>query len=284
MNTIVKSRELRKLIQDPETLVMPDAYDPLSARIIERLGFHAVQCSGFSMALSAMLPSEDELGLETNLNVTRGIVRAVSIPVMADGEDGFGGPEAIGETIRAYVNAGVVGINIEDQLHGRPGPRDVIPRDVMIEKIKEARRAAREAGNGDLVINARTDALAALADHAAGLKESAERANAYLSAGADLAFVVRVATMEEVRFLVREVRGPVSVAAGMPYNQRLLSVKALKAAGVARVSLPAIAVFSSLRAVSETLRSVRDTDDFAEILEKERLCSPEDMAELLKRE
>jgi 2-methylisocitrate lyase-like PEP mutase family enzyme len=159
----------------------------------------------------------------------------------------------------------------------------VIPREAMIEKLVAAREAARRAGNADLVINGRTDALAVAADRQAGLKEAVERANAYLAAGADLAFMTAVATMEEARVLVREVKGPVSIAAGMPYNLRTMSVQALKDLGVARVSLPMVAVLAVVRAVTDTLRSVRDTQDFREITEKERLCRMEDIGALLKR-
>ena len=284
MNSREKSRRLRALIRAEETLVMPDAFDPMSARIVERLGFQAVQCSGFSMALAAVRPTEAELGMEANLNLTRAIVKAVAVPVMADGEDGFGGPDIIADTIRAYMEAGVAGINLEDQVLGQPGPKRIVARDVMIAKLTTARKAAEEGGNPELVINGRTDALAAAPDRQAGLREAAERANAYLSVGADLAFVTAVATMEEVRFLVREIHGPITIAAGMPYNSRTMSIKALKDAGVARVSLPMVAIFSAIRAMTESLQSIRDTEDFADILGANRLCDMEDITTLLKRE
>jgi len=283
MNNYEKSRRLRELIQAEDTLVMPDAFDPVSARIIERLGFKAVQCSGFSMAVAAVLPTEAELGREANLNLSRAIVNAVEVPVMADGEDGFGGPEIIADTIRAYLEAGLAGINLEDQVLGQPGPKRVVPREVMIEKLATARKIAQQSNNADLVINGRTDALAVASDRQAGLQEAAGRANAYLAAGADLAFVTAVATMEEVRFLVREIHGPVSIAAGMPYNIRTMSIKTLKDAGVARVSLPAVAILSVVRAMTDTWRSIRDTEDFAGILDKNQVCGMEDIAALLKR-
>ncbi len=109
-----KAAVLRELLTSGDTLVMPDAYDPLSARIIESVGFKAVQCSGYSFALAACCPSEAEFGLQRNLALTRSIVEAVQVPVMADGEDGFGDPPMVVETVRAFVRAGVAGINIED--------------------------------------------------------------------------------------------------------------------------------------------------------------------------
>ncbi len=283
MNNVEKSRRLRELIQGKDTLVMPDAFDPVSARIIEHLGFQAVQCSGFSMAVAAVLPTEADLGMEANLNMSRAIAKAVKVPVMADGEDGFGGPEVIADTVRAYVEAGLAGINLEDQILGLPGPRRVVAREVMIDKLTTARKAARQSNNADLVINGRTDALAVAADRQAGLQEAAERANAYLAAGADLAFVTGVATMEEVRLLVRQIHGPVSIAAGMPSSFRAMSIKDLKDAGVARVSLPVVAILSAIRAMTDAWRSIHATEDFAEILNRNQVCGMEDIAALLKR-
>jgi len=283
MNASAKSRQLRELIRAKETLVMPDAFDPLSARIIEQLGFPAVQCSGFSMALAAMRPSEVELGIEANLKVTQAIVAAVQVPVMADGEDGFGDVTATAAAVRAFVAAGVAGINLEDQVLGQPGPKRVVPRERMVEKLCAARDAAGESGNAELVINARTDALMTTTDRTAGLREAAERSRSYLAAGADMAFVIGAATLDEVRFLMREIGGPVSIAAGMPYNLQSLSLAGLKATGVARVSLPVVAVFAALRAMTDTLRSIRDTGDFAEIVSQSRLGGMEDVAALLKR-
>lgn len=283
MDASAKSRRLRELILARETLVMPDAFDPLSARIIEQLGFPAVQCSGFSMALAALRPTEAQLGLEANLKMTQAIAAAVQVPVMADGEDGFGDGEKLAAAIRAFVAAGVAGINLEDQVLGQPGPKHIVPRQHMTEKLRTARLAARDAGNADLVINGRTDALVAATDRAAGLREAADRAKDYLAAGADLAFVVGVATLDEVRFLMREIGGPLSVAVGMPYNLQSLPLAALKATGVARASLPVVAVLAAVQAMTATLRSIRDTGDFAEIMAQGRLCGMADVGALLNR-
>lgn len=276
-----KSTRLRELIKSGQTLVMPDAYDALSARIIERLGFQAVQCSGFSIALAACCRQETVLGLEENLHVTRHIVEAVLVPVMADGEDGFGDASVVGETVRRYIEVGAAGVNIEDQVLGLSGSgKQVVDRQVMVDKIAAARRAAVKVGKADFVINGRTDALAAAQDRAAGLKEAIERANLYLQAGADLAFVTSVAKLDEVRTLVRGIAGPVSIAAGMPYNMDL-SVPALRDCGVARVSLPALAVFASIQAMTQTLSRVLADESFTGIAERGVLCTMKEVGALL---
>jgi 2-methylisocitrate lyase-like PEP mutase family enzyme len=200
---------------------------------------------------------------------------------MADGEDGFGNPSVVAETVRAFIHAGVAGINIEDQVLGQPGPKCVVERALMIEKIMAAREAARLEGRPDLIINGRTDALVAAADRSAGLNESIARANLYLEAGADLAFITGVATLAEVRMLVQSIRGPVSIAAGMPNNIGAMPIADLKACGVRRVSLPVVAVFSAIRAFTRTLTALRESQDFAAILQEGLLCSGEDVSRLL---
>jgi 2-methylisocitrate lyase-like PEP mutase family enzyme len=276
-----KSTRLRELIKSGQTLVMPDAFDALSARIIERLGFLAVQCSGFSIALAACGRQEPKLGLEENLHVTRHIVEAVSVPVMADGEDGFGDASVIGNTIRRYIEVGAAGINIEDQILGLPkGSGQVVDCQFMVDKIMAARQAATAAGHAEFFINGRTDALATSKDRVAGLKDAVERANRYLLAGADLAFVTGAVNLEEAQLLVREIAGPVSIAAGMPNNMSL-SIADLKQCGVARISLPVLAVFASIRAMTQTLSDVLAGENFTSIAERGMVCSMKEAAELL---
>jgi 2-methylisocitrate lyase-like PEP mutase family enzyme len=276
-----KSAILRGLLTSPETLVMPDAYDLLSARLIERLGFKAVQCSGYSFALAAYCSSEAAFGFERNLALTKSIVEAVEVPVMADGEDGFGDPFAIAETVRAFLRAGVAGINIEDQVLGQPGPKQVVARNLMIEKVKAARKAAQAEGQPDFIINGRTDALSVTFNRTEGLAEAIVRANLYLDAGADLAFVTGVTTMAEVRTLVEGIHGPVSIAAGLSYNINSISLAELKACGVARVSLPTLVIFAVVRAISRTLVALGESHGFAGILEENLLCSPDDVSRLV---
>jgi len=276
-----KSTRLRELIKSGQTLVMPDAYDALSARIIERLGFQAVQCSGFSIALAACCRPEASLGLEENLHVTRHIVEAVSVPVMADGEDGFGDVSVVGDTVRRYIEVGAAGINLEDQVMGLPGGGvQVVDRPFMVDKIAAARRAAVKAGDADFFINGRTDALAAAQDRAAGLREAIERANRYLQAGADLAFIRGAAGLDEVRTLVKGIAGPVSIAAGMPNNMNL-SIAEFKKCGVARVSLPTLAVFASIQAMTQTLSDILAGESFTRIAERGLVCSMKEIGELL---
>ena len=114
----------------------------------------------------------------------------------------------------------------------------------------------------------------------AGLNDAIERANRYLQAGADLAFVVGVNTVEEAKLLVKEIAGPVSVAAGMPNNMNL-SIADLKQCGVARVSLPVLAVFASIRAMTQVWSEILAGENFARLTEQDKVCSMKEVAEYL---
>lgn len=270
---IRKSARLRELLSSGQTLVMPDAYDAFSARVIERAGFQAVQCSGASIAIAALLSSEFELTLEANVEATGRIVQAVDVPVMADGEDGYGDPEAVQETVRRFVGAGVAGINIEDQVPERATPCLLADAGLMVEKIAAAKEAAASAGNPHLLLNARTDALRAFPDRADGLREAVSRANQYLQAGGDLAFICYAESLPEIETLVREIRGPISIAAGMPYNLRELSIEDLRSLGVARVSLPMLAITATTQALKSAMAYAAEPGGLARVAD-EGLCCP----------
>lgn len=272
-----------RLLETEHPLIMPDAYDGLSARLIEAAGFKAVQCSGFSMALGARAIPEPKLGLEKNLEITRDIVQSVQIPVMADGEDGFGLPEQVFKAVRAFIDAGVAGINIEDQVLPPADTKRVVDRSLMIEKIHAACDAAAASDMGDLFVNVRTDVVSASPDHVEGLREAVERGNAYLEAGADMIFVLGIETPAEARQVVEEIQGPVSIAAGMPNNIGVMSIRELRECGVARVSLPTVAVLSALRAMKQTLSIIRRDEDFREVMALGLLSDMKDVAAVMMR-
>jgi 2-methylisocitrate lyase-like PEP mutase family enzyme len=275
-----KSKLLRDLILDKETLIMPNAYDPISARMIEKAGFKAVQCSGYSFSIQAAYLRESDLTLDDNLKWTRRIVEAVDVPVMADAEDGYGDVKTIPETVEKFMKVGVAGLNLEDQILGKPGPLEIVDEEVMVQKITLAREAAEVKGNSDLVINGRTDALKSTPDREEALNIAIERANAYLDAGATLAFIVYTATMEEVLTITREVKGPVTIAAGMPYNLHNFSISDLKKCGVARISLPSLLIYSSLKSMQKALKHVK-MDEMEKLMDNDDLYSVEDLNKLL---
>lgn len=255
-----KCTKLRELLAWENPLIMPDAYDPISAKMIEKMGFNAVQCSGYSFALADTLMNETDISLEENLDKTRKIVDAVNIPVMADGEDGYGGIKSVKNTVRLFMDVGVAGINLEDQVlpNANGGPFcQVIDSESMQEKIAAARAAADEI-DSDFIINARTDALRSKKDRGESLEIAIERANSYCCSGADLTFITYVETLEEVKTITKKVKGPVSIAAGLSYNIDSFSMGDLKKCGVKRVSLPTLMLFSAIKSMEMGLNLLKE--------------------------
>ncbi len=276
----MKSKILKELLNSGETLIVPDAYDPISAKLIENAGFKAVQCSGYSFSISAGYRREIDVTLDENIELTRRIAGSVDIPVMADAEDGFGGPEVVIDTVERYIEAGVAGLNIEDQIPDGKSKLSIIDADLMVQKITVARETAEIEDYHDFVINGRTDALKSSDNRSEGLEIAIDRANQYLEAGADLAFVTYAATLDEVKQITKEVKGPVSIAAGQRYNIDNFTINDLRKLGVARVSLPTLLILSSLQAINNSLKYLNE-DNLIEMDEKELLYPYDNLKNIL---
>lgn len=201
---------------------------------------------------------------------------------MADGEDGYGGPEKVIDTIKKFIQTGVAGINLEDQILDRKTKVSVINEDLMTQKIMFTRETAEVEGNPNFIINARTDALRSTEDRSEGLKIAISRANQYIESGADIAFITYVETMDEVKVISREVKGPISIAAGMPYNIENFSINDLKKQGIARISLPTLLILSSLSAIRKSLKSINE-DNMLKTPTNEFLYPIQDLNSLLKK-
>lgn len=276
-----KSSILKKLLNSGKTLIMPDAYDAISAKLIEKAGFKAVQCSGYSFSIAAGYKSEIDVTLDENIEWTRRIVESVNVPVMADAEDGYGGPEEVIETVDRFIRAGVAGLNLEDQVMDGRKSLSIIDEDLMLQKIIITRETAEAEGNHDFIINGRTDALRSTEKRDEGLEIAIHRANQYLEAGADLTFITYVETLEEVKKITEEVKGPVSIAAGMPYNIQNFSINDLINCGVARISLPTLLIFSSLQGIRSSLEHL-DEDKLLEFSNRDSLYPNNELKKLLK--
>lgn len=276
-----KSKKLKKLLNSGETLIMPDAYDSISAKLIENAGFKAVQCSGYSFSIAAGYRRETDVSLNENIEWTRRIVESVDVPVMADAEDGYGGPEEVIDTVDKFIDAGVAGLNLEDQIPDGKSKLSIIDEDLMAQKIILARETAEAEGNHDFIINGRTDALRSTENREDSLEIAIDRANQYLEAGADLTFITYAATLDEVKKIVKKVKGPVSIAAGQPYNIKEFSIEDLKKCGVARISLPTLLIYSSLQGIKNSLEHLKN-DNLSQFTDEGYLYSNNELVELLK--
>jgi 2-methylisocitrate lyase-like PEP mutase family enzyme len=246
-----KAERLRQLHGGPGILVLPNAWDAASARIFEEAGFAAVGTTSAGVANALGYPDGQHIPLEEMLFAVRRIARTVSIPVTADIEAGFGStPEEVGETVRKVVEAGAVGVNLEDGVKEET-PR-LLPVGEQADRIRAA-RAAAEAMGVPLVINARSDAYLVPFDAARRFDETVERAISYLAAGADCAFPIMVKDADVIGRLAQAITGPINILAlpGVP------PVAELEWLGVRRVSLgagPCRAAMGLTRRIAEELR------------------------------
>jgi 2-methylisocitrate lyase-like PEP mutase family enzyme len=231
MNTQAKAEQLRKLHQG-RILVLPNSWDAGSARIIEQAGASAIATTSSGISWALGLQDGQHLTRIQMLEEIRRIVQAVSIPVTADIEGGYGvSVQDVSETVKGLIQVGAVGFNLEDS--GNGGDL-LLSIPVQTERLQAARVIASNLGV-DLVINARVDVYMTGwgTTPEQRLEETITRANAYLSAGADCVFVPGVNDAATIQKLVQEIKGALNI---MAFSDSL-SVATLEALGVARVSL-----------------------------------------------
>jgi 2-methylisocitrate lyase-like PEP mutase family enzyme len=195
---------LRVLVKSETMVIAPGAYDGLTAKLVAQAGFPAVYMTGAGTSVSHGYPDFGLLTMSEMVENAARIVSAVDVPVIADADTGYGNELNVFRTVQEYERRGVAAIHIEDQVSpkkcGHLDDKEIVPRDDYIAKIRAALAARR---NSDFMIIARTDARAV-----AGLDEALARANAALTAGADMAFVEAPQTMEELAAVPKRVAGP----------------------------------------------------------------------------
>ncbi|MEV4131770.1 isocitrate lyase/phosphoenolpyruvate mutase family protein [Dactylosporangium sp. NPDC049742] len=261
--------------------LLPNAWDAGSARVLESAGFPAVATTSAGIAFSLGRPDHDffadhgpqaRLDRTTMLDRVREIVAAVDVPVSADLEEGFGtSPEDVAATISLAVAAGAAGGNIEDFTGSRARP--LHDQALAVERIRAARAAVDSSGE-PFVLVGRTDALIV----GGTLTDAVDRANAYLAAGADCAFVPGAADPATIGTLVRELTGPLNVVMGLTGGT--LSVAALRDLGVRRVTVGgsiARAMYHHLR------RAARELAEHGTFAYADTQLSQSDLNDLFRR-
>lgn len=227
-----KARDLHRLHTQSSPLVLPNAWDVVSARIFEDAGFQALGTTSAGIAATLGLPDGERIGRDEMLAMVARIVQAVSLPVSVDIEAGYGATVAqVRETARAVIQIGAVGVNIEDGMG--PSEHPLTDLTFQVEKIQAIREVA-EAAKVPLVINARTDVFwLAVGDPTRRFEMTVQRANAYRQAGADCLFVPGVNEGEIIARLVSTINGPLNILAGAGTP----SISELARLSVARVSV-----------------------------------------------
>ena len=245
--------KLRQLLRGPGIIVAPGAYDCLTAKLIERQGFPAVYMTGAGTALTRL--GKPDLGFATLSEMAANaaaLAATVSIPLIADADTGYGGALNVYRTVREYERAGVAALHLEDQVFpkrcGHLDGKQVIAPEEMVVKL----RAAVEArSDEDLVLIARTDALAVT-----GLDDTLRRCHAYAEAGADMLFVEAVRSREEIERVVGEVELPLLYNFVEHGKSPLLPVAELQRLGFKMVIFPGSIMLAVLPLVHEVLGAI----------------------------
>lgn len=226
-----KAEQFRKLHHGPRMLLLANAWDVASARILEEAGHAAIATTSAGIAYSLGYADGEQISREEMLSAVARIARAVRIPVTADLEAGYGTtPKAMAETVRATIEAGAIGMNLEDLSGDDQSPLMEIPR--QVEKIQAIREAAAKLGV-PFVLNARTDVfLAAIGPEETRFDRAVERLRAYAKAGADCLFAPGLTDLDTIAKLVKAVAAPLNILA-LPACPLMAD---LERVGVARVS------------------------------------------------
>ena len=224
-----KSRRLRELVRAPEILIMPGAYDVLSALLFEQMGFKAIQGTSGGIAAAVGYLDGEAMRREQFIELSGNFAAAVNVPFNADGERGYGDENGVKDTVHGLVTRGVAGMNLEDG--AAKGKGGLVEISEQLRKIKAVMDAKREMGS-EFFLNARVDSFHVITDKKKAVDEAIERGNAYAEAGADCIFYLFLHSAEIIGRLAKEVKAPISILAG-PQSP---SVQQLQDLGVARVS------------------------------------------------
>jgi 2-methylisocitrate lyase-like PEP mutase family enzyme len=252
-------KKFRELLAKGGLIVAPGVYDGYSARLVEKAGFEMAATTGAGIS-NSLLGIDDigVMGLSENVDHCRMLARTLSIPLTADADTGYGNPMNVHYTVQMFEEAGLAGINIEDQVHPKrcghmPG-KEVIP---LVEGVKKIEAACLARRDDAFAIIARTDALAI-----EGIDGMLRRARAYAEAGADMIFADAIRTEDQIKRLVDAARVPITVNMGFGIRARpttpLMSIKRLAEIGVRRVTLPRMLPAAAIHGMTCALEAMKE--------------------------
>jgi 2-methylisocitrate lyase-like PEP mutase family enzyme len=254
---VTRRQRLRALMAERGGLLVPGAYDALSARLVEQAGFPAVYMTGFGVSAARLgLPDLGFAGLAEMVDQARNLASAVSIPVIADADTGYGDALQVRRTVQQYELAGVAALHLEDQVApkrcGHLSGKQVVPAEEFVGRIRAAVEARTDP---DLLIIARTDAIAVT-----GFDDAVRRAEAAAGVGADVLFVEAPTTEEEIAALPRRLDWPLLFNYAPSGRTPLPPFARLRELGYAVVIVPVDLLFTATRGMQRALVELRDRD------------------------
>jgi 2-methylisocitrate lyase-like PEP mutase family enzyme len=264
-----RSSKLRALIEAPRILVMPGIFDGYSARLTEQAGYPAGFISGAGISEAVLgQPDVGLMGPETNLGACRALAACCTIPLLADGDTGYGNAVNVFHLVRDFEQAGLAGLMLEDQTWpkrcGHMSGKSVISAEEMVEKLQAASEARRDP---DFIIKSRTDSFAT---H--GIEEVIRRLNLYADAGADLLFADALLSAEDIGTVARNVKRPLSVNMGFGIRKRsttpLLSPAELEELGVGAVIYPRLLTACAVQGMKNGLAALAEQQRTGKVVER----------------
>jgi methylisocitrate lyase len=256
-------------------IAVPGVFNPLVARMAERLGFHAVYLSGGALSAGNGVPDVGLLTLTEFVDAAKMITSATRLPLLCDADTGFGEALNVERTVHLFESAGVAGIHLEDQelpkRCGHLSGKSLVTAEEMVAKIRAA-VAARQSP--DFVIMARTDARGV---H--GFEEAVRRAKMYLDAGADAIFPEAMETKEEFAAFAQQVKAPLLANMTEFGKSPNFDFAELAALGYRMVLYPLTAFRAALRAAEDTLKALRDQGHQRDVIPK--MLTRKELYELL---
>ncbi len=251
-------RRLHEVVLRKQGVVVPGAYDCVSAKLVERAGFQAVYMTGYGTSASRLgLPDLGFAGLAEMADQALNMASAVSIPLIADADTGYGNALNVRRTVQMYEAAGVAALHLEDQRLpkrcGHLAGKQVVPLEEFAQKIRAAVEARTDP---DLLIIARTDAIAVT-----GFDDALRRSEAALKAGADILFVEAPTSAQQIETVAKTFDSPLLFNYAPGGRSPLLPFKRLRELEYAIILLPVDTLFVAVKAMQSFLAGVKEKDD-----------------------
>ena len=252
------AKQLRTLLARPKLLIAPGCYDALSAKLVQEAGFDAAYMTGFGTSASVLgMPDTGLISFSEMATHAGNLAQALDVPLIADGDTGYGNAVNVYRTVKAYARAGVAGLHLEDQIFpkkcGHVQGKKVVPTEEMVGKIRAAADARAEK---DIVVIARSDARVI-----EGVDATLRRCKAYLEAGADMIFFEAPESQEEIERVAREIDAPLLINMAIGGKTPFLPISRLEKMGFNLAIYPVVTMKSAIVAIRETLNQIKNNPD-----------------------
>lgn len=252
-----KADKLKNLLDQKDIIVMPGCYDALSAKLIEREKLNAGFMSGFAVSSTRLgMPDTGLISFSEMAEQVRNICNVTSIPIIFDGDTGYGNVVNVYRTVRGFADAGAAAIMIEDQKWpkkcGHTKGKDVVELDEANSRIKAAVDASK-MNNKDILVMARTDAIATR-----GLDDAIKRMQKFSELGADILFVEAIKSKEDMQRVIKEVPGHHMINLIEDGETPLLEMNELEDIGFKIAVFPLTLMSASVKTMQESLKNMKN--------------------------